>query len=109
MFASRWAFLIEHSTLAHPTLFRQLATAMPGEVAFASSYLKCYFGAVGEMWRSFGDSVERAVREPGDADYIVNAAKVSYRHFRRWRAMLDGRTLSVVGATVPSASRGPTT
>jgi heme oxygenase (biliverdin-IX-beta and delta-forming) len=94
--AMGWAFLIEHSTLAHPTLFRQLASAMPGEVAFASSYLKCYFGGVGEMWRSFGDGLETAGKNPDDADRIVLAAKASYRHFRRWRATLDGKALSLV-------------
>jgi heme oxygenase len=100
-----WLFPIERSTLAHPTLFRQLAAAMPGEVAFASSYLKCYFGAVGEMWRSFGDGVQVAIQRPEDEVRIVTAAKTSYRHFRRWRATLDGRALSLVGEP-PSQMRG---
>ncbi len=91
-----WAFVIERSTLDHPNLFRKLAGVIPGDMAFASTYLKCYAGSVGEMWRSFGQSLENAAVEPADADRIVDAARAGYRHFRRWRNTLDGKTLSVV-------------
>jgi heme oxygenase len=104
-----WAFVIERSTLSHPNLFRRLATSMPGEVAFGSSYLKCYFGSVGEMWRSFGDGVEMGGQTQDDADRIVESAKTAYRVFRRWRNTLDGKALSIVGTMdAPSSSRGST-
>jgi heme oxygenase len=86
-----WAYLVERSTLVYPNLFRHLATIMPGEVAFASSYLKCYFGAVGEMWRSFGDGLDAAVGDPLDADTIVESARSCFRAYKRWRSQLDHR------------------
>lgn len=86
-----WAYYVERNTLVYPNLFRHLATEMPGEVAFSSSYLKCYFGAVGEMWRSFGDGLDAAVSEPEDADAIVHAAQACFRHDRIWRRQLDKR------------------
>ena len=73
-----------------------LANAIPGDMAFASTYLKCYAGSVGEMWRSFGQSLENAAAAPSDADRILDAARAAYRHFRRWRHTLDGKALSVV-------------
>ena len=85
-----WAWVVERATLDHPNLFRRLANAIPGDIAFASTYLKCYAGAVGEMWRSFGQSLEAASTSVADSDRIVNAARVAYRHFRRWRHSLDG-------------------
>jgi heme oxygenase len=99
-----WAYVIERSTLEHPNLYRQLAGAIPGEMAFASSYLKCYSGSVGEMWRSFGQSIEVAATSPDDADRIIEAARAGYRQFRRWRNTLDGKTLSIV--ETPLQSRG---
>lgn len=89
-----WAFLIEHSTLSHPHLYRHLASSLPSEGAFASSFLKCYFGSVGEMWRSFGEGLDTAARTPADVEAIVRAAQAAYRHLRRWRATLDGKALS---------------
>src|SRR5262249_47095863 len=49
-----WAYPIERAALRHTQLFHHLAAAIPGAVAFTSSYLKCYFGAVGEAWKTFG-------------------------------------------------------
>lgn len=100
-----WAFVIERSTLDHPNLFRRLANAIPGDMAFASTYLKCYAGSVGEMWRSFGQSLENAATAPGDADRILDAARTAYRHFRRWRNQLDG-TPSASMEMEPIASGG---
>ena len=105
-----WAYVIERSTLTHSSLFRTLAASIPGEVAFASSYLKCYFGSVGEMWRSFGEDLEAAVELPEQAETIVDAAKACYRHYRRWRNTIDGKALSVrePESTGSSTSRGRT-
>lgn len=89
-----WAYIVERTTLAHAQLFRQLASVMPGEIAFASSYLKCYFGSVGEMWRSFGDGLDAAARQPTDAKRIIDAARTAFRHQRRWRNTLDGKASS---------------
>ncbi len=105
--AMGWAVVIERSTLSYPNLFRQLASVIPGEVAFGSSYLKCYFGSVGEMWRSFGEGISAGAPEQADADRIVSAAKAGYRHHRRWRNTLDGKALSLVTSPEVPSSRGP--
>lgn len=85
-----WAFVVERATLDHPNLFRRLANAIPGDMAFASTYLKCYAGSVGEMWRSFGYSLDTAAGSAADSERILEATRTAYRHFRRWRDTLDG-------------------
>jgi heme oxygenase len=80
-----WAYPIERSTLRHGDLFRHLASILPGEVAFGSSYLKCCFGTVGESWREFGralEAVEYASRRP---QQVIDSAKAAFRCFRAWR------------------------
>ncbi len=84
-----WAFVVERGTLAHTSLFRHLATAIPGDVAFASTYLKCYFGAVGENWRWFGESLDAAASSPAKADRLVDAARTAFRIHRSWRRIQD--------------------
>jgi heme oxygenase len=79
-----WAYFVERSTLAHGTVFRSVASHIPGEVAFASSYLKCYFGAVGEMWRAFGESLD-SIAADGEADLVVEAANTAFKFYQRWR------------------------
>ncbi|MDB4963544.1 MAG: hypothetical protein JWP01_3543 [Myxococcales bacterium] len=89
-----WAYIVERMTLGHASMFRHLATMIPGEIAFASSYLKCYFGSVADMWRTFGQTLQREAKEPADATRIVDAARAGYRHYRRWRNTLDGKASS---------------
>jgi heme oxygenase len=104
-----WAYVSERGTLAHANLFRLLAAKIPGEIAFASSYLKCYFGSIGEMWRSFTEDLEAAVPSSEKEDQVIEAAKAAFRHFRRWRNTLDGKALSVresLEPTVEMSSRG---
>jgi heme oxygenase len=82
-----WAFVIERSTLGHTNLFRHLAAILPGEVAFSSSYLKCYFGALGEMWRDFGRVLDR-VGELEQAR-VIDSARTAFRTYRTWRHHQD--------------------
>ncbi len=89
-----WAFVVERATLAHPRLFRRLADSLPGDMAFASTYLQCYAGSVGEMWWSFGQSLETTSTSVVDSDRIIGAACLAYRQFRRWRHSLDGSSPS---------------
>lgn len=86
--AMGWAYVVERSMLGHSNLFRHLATVLPGEMAFASSYLKCYFGAIGEMWRAFGDALER-LSEPQQARRVIEAAKAAFRTHRAWARRQD--------------------
>ncbi len=80
-----WLFVVERATLQHGSAFRQLARVLPGEVAFASSVLKCYDGNVGVMWRAFAALVDEACREPEQIAALVGAAKDAFRRLRRWQ------------------------
>lgn len=101
-----WMFVMERQTLTHPALFRHLATVMPREAAFASSYLKCYAASLGEMWQSFADGIETSIKQPRDLDVIIAGAKAALRQFRRWRNTLDGKALS--GPQQPLDEEAPT-
>jgi heme oxygenase len=79
-----WAYFVERSTLMHGAAFRSVASHIPGEVAFASSFLKCYFGAVGEMWRAFTECLDQ-VDADGDGDLVIEAAKTAFKFYERWR------------------------
>jgi heme oxygenase len=79
-----WAYFIERSTLAHGSTFRAVASHIPGDVAFASSYLKCYFGAVGEMWRAFSDSLDQ-IDADGEGDSVLESARTAFMFYHRWR------------------------
>jgi heme oxygenase len=79
-----WAYFIERSTLAHGSTFRAVASHIPGDVAFASSYLKCYFGAVGEMWRAFSDSLD-LIEADGEGNVVLDSARAAFMFYHRWR------------------------
>jgi heme oxygenase len=89
-----WAFVIERNALSFPRLFTHLASTLPGEAAFAASFLKMYAGATGEMWQSFSAGVELASASPRHLEKMVGGATSAYRSFRRWRNTLDGKNLS---------------
>jgi heme oxygenase len=80
-----WLYAVERSILQYSNAFRQLARSLPGEVAFASSYLKCYEATLGERWRSFLATVEAACARPTEAGELVVGAQDAFRCLRRWR------------------------
>jgi heme oxygenase (biliverdin-IX-beta and delta-forming) len=80
-----WAYPVERSALRHSDVFRHLASILPGEAAFASSYLKCYSGVVGEIWRSFGSALEAFEASPPRAQQVINSAKAAFQCLRAWR------------------------
>lgn len=86
-----WAYVIERATLGHSNLFRHLATVIPGEVAYSSSYLKCYVGAIGDVWRAYACALDSLL----DKSRAVAAARSAFRTIRAWRHRLYG---------IPSAS-----
>ena len=104
-----WAFLVERNTLAHPQLFRALAAALPGEAAFAASFLKCYSGEITEMWQGFTRSLDVVVVHQGQLDRVVEGARSAFRHFRRWRHYLDGKSLSTPPGAHPTLELPPLT
>lgn len=81
-----WAYFVERSTLDHSAAFRHVASCIPGDVAFASSYLKCYFGSVGDMWRSFGESLDLIASEGEELrQEVLDAARAAFRSYQRWQ------------------------
>ena len=90
-----WAYLVERSTLAHGNLFRHLASIMPGDVAFTSTYLKCYLGTLGESWKTFADALERAAPSADRAETLVNSARAAFRLHRSWRGRHDDQAIGL--------------
>jgi heme oxygenase len=95
-----WAYPIERAALKHTQLYHHLATEIPGDVAFTSSYLKCYFGAVGEAWKSFGRALDTVAARPPQARRVVEAARAAFRCYRSWQLIAD--QLSAGAAAPPS-------
>ena len=79
-----WMYCVERSILQYSHAFRQLARVLPGEVAFASEYLKCYDGNAGVMWRAFASTIEQTCQRAEDMTELVAAAQESFRTMRRW-------------------------
>ena len=84
-----WAYPIERSTLYHGELFRHLASVIPGEIAFASSYLKCHFGAVGGPRESFEQALEIVEYSPRRAQQVIDGARAACYCLRAWRFVHD--------------------
>lgn len=84
-----WAYPIERAALRHTQIFHHLASVIPGDVAFTSSYLKCYFGGVGEAWKSFGRALDAAGDRPHHARRVVEAARAAFACYRTWRLVAD--------------------
>jgi heme oxygenase len=54
-------------------------------MAYASSYLACYAGQVGTMWRELGEAMDRVAYSSATADRIVSGADEAFRALTRWR------------------------
>lgn len=84
-----WAYPIERSALRHGDLFRHLASILPGEVAFTSSYLKCYAGGAGQPWKSFGRALDVVDASPKQAQQVIDSAKAAFHCLRAWRFLRE--------------------
>ena len=82
-----WLFTIERSTLLHTSVFHVLARQHPGEMAFAASYLKCYFGAVGEAWLRFGALLDTVTVTDEDVTRLISAARAAFEVYQRARGV----------------------
>lgn len=92
-----WRAVLERSTLAHGTLFRRLAARLPGEAAFASSYLKSHALPSGSSWRLFLDSVTPLERQL-DLDSTLKAVAVAIGVLGDWRRAEQRIVLDVLRA-----------
>lgn len=96
-----WMYAVERPVVQHGHAYRQLARALPGEIAFASSYLKCYETSIGVMWRALATTIEAACATPESAAELFAAAHEAFRCMRRW----DHHATSDVGHSTAVASQ----
>ncbi len=80
-----WMYIVERPLLASAVVRGHLATFIGAELAVASSYLSCYAGQVGAMWRELGLAMERVADGPAIADRIVMSAHEGFRTLQRFR------------------------
>lgn len=95
-----WAYPIERSTLGHTNIYRHLATVIPGDVAFTSTYLKCYFGMIGESWKLFGDAIEKVAPTDAKLQRVIDSARTAFRTYRTWRHMHEDEVVGEHDADV---------
>jgi heme oxygenase len=79
-----WLYPIEHGTRRHTALFHRLALAIPGEVAYSSSFLKCYFGAAGEMWRELEVALALRADTASRSRRLLDAARTACEVHAVW-------------------------
>jgi heme oxygenase len=80
-----WLYVIERPLLASAVLRGHLATFLRAEMAYAASYLSCYAGQVGTMWRELGEAMDCIATTKPLADRIVTAAHDGFRALNRYR------------------------
>ena len=80
-----WMYVAERPMLASAVIRRHLATRLPTEIGDASSYLSCYVGLIGTMWRELGEVMDRIATTSTLADRIVLSACDAFRALNRWR------------------------
>ncbi|HEU4614988.1 MAG TPA: biliverdin-producing heme oxygenase, partial [Kofleriaceae bacterium] len=81
-----WMYVVERPLRASAVLRGHLATHLGAEMVLASSYLSCYAGQVGAMWRELGLAMERLASTPAIADRIVMSAHEAFRALHRFRS-----------------------
>jgi heme oxygenase len=87
-----WMYVIERPLLASAVIRGHLATFLRAEMAYASSYLACYAGQVGTMWRELGEAMDRVAYTQSVADRIVMSAHEAFRTNHKFRTeQLSGR------------------
>lgn len=80
-----WMYVAERPLLASAVLRSHLSTHLRPEMAYASSYLSCYAGQVGALWRELGEVMDRVAYTPTVADRMVAAARDAFRALIRFR------------------------
>ena len=92
-----WIYVIERPLLASAVLRGHLSTYLRAEMAYASSYLACYAGQVGTMWRELGEVMDRVAYTPAVADLIVSSAHQAFRTLNHFRSHELETPLRVAG------------
>lgn len=87
-----WMYVIERPLLASAVIRGHLATFLRAEMAYASSYLSCYAGQVGTMWRELGEAMDRVAYTQTVSDRIVMSSHEAFRTLNKFRTQeLSGR------------------
>jgi heme oxygenase len=81
-----WMYVVERPLLASAVLRGHLASYLGAEMVLASTYLSCYAGQVGAMWRDLGLAMDRVASTPAIADRIVMSAHEAFRALHRFRS-----------------------
>jgi heme oxygenase len=92
-----WMYVIERPLLASAVLRGHLTTYLRAEMAYASTYLGCYEGQVGTMWRELGEAMDRVAVTQSIADRMVSSAGDAFRTLRRFREELSEGTIRIAG------------
>ena len=88
-----WMYVIERPVLASAVIRGHLATFLRAEMAYAASYLSCYAGQVGTMWRELGEAMDRVAYTQNVSDRIVMSAHDAFRALHKFRTQdLSGRS-----------------
>jgi heme oxygenase (biliverdin-IX-beta and delta-forming) len=94
-----WMYVIERPLLASAVLRGHLSTYLRAEMAYASSYLACYAGQVGTMWRELGEAMDRIAYTSSVADLIITSAHQAFRTLNHFRLheLAQSTTIRVAG------------
>jgi len=94
-----WMYVVERPLLASAVIRGHLATFLRAEMAYASSYLACYAGQVGTMWRELGEAMDRVAYTETVSDRIVVSAHEAFRTLHRFRMqeLSGGASIRIAG------------
>lgn len=94
-----WLYVVERPLLASAVIRGHLSTFLRAEMAYASSYLSCYAGQAGAMWRELGAAMDRVAYSSTLAERMIIAAHEAFRTLIRFRSTdaLTGRALRIAG------------
>jgi heme oxygenase len=94
-----WLYVAERSTLQFHNAYRQLARALPGQLAFASGYLKCYEGTAGVMWRAYAAAVDAICKTPSTTNALISSTRDAFRALRAVSATARASDADVIPAS----------
>jgi heme oxygenase len=100
-----WMYPLERAALRHTQLFHHLTAVIPDEVAFTASYLKCYFGAVGAAWKTFGTALDAFGERPQHARRVVEGARAAFRCRVSWQRLADPILAATARSPQPEQAR----
>lgn len=77
-------YVLEGATLGGQVLLRHLSRSLPGPLAAASRYLRCYGEETGRNWRAFTARLEAHDDGAGTTGEMVTAAAATFAALLTW-------------------------